>query len=85
MSADCVGLARKGRVPDLERRRLTIIAEDIQCRRVEQEVLAVGGRQVDPSRRENAQDVAVREQGDVSHACADLGENAIGARADLIR
>ena len=40
---------------------------------------------MDPPRGEYAKNVAVREQGDVSLAGMDLGENAIGARADLFR
>ena len=85
MSADFVGLVRKGRVPDLERRRLAVVAKDVQCRSIEQEVLAIACRKINPSRGKNTEDMTVCEEGNASFRRSDLGENAIGARASLLR
>jgi hypothetical protein len=78
-------LARQRCVPNLKRWELAIVAKNVQRRRIEQEMFAIACRQVDPSGGNNAQDMTVREQGDVSVTGVDLGENAIRARADLIR
>src|SRR5262249_1056440 len=70
-------------VPDLHRGRVVVVAEDVQGRGVEREVLAAGGRKADPPRDQHSEDVAVGEQGDVARRVADAGDDAIDPRAEL--
>jgi hypothetical protein len=72
-------------VPDLHRRRVAVVAEDVQGRGVEQEVLASDHPKADPARDQRSQHVAVREQRYIAGRIADAGDDAIDARANLLR
>src|SRR5262245_60249717 len=76
--------ALDGRVPAAERRHAAVVAEDTQRRGVEQEAAAVLGRQAEPARREQPEQVAVREQRDVAAGGAGPREHAVDALADLL-
>ena len=73
------------RVPDFERRRLAVISEHIQSCCIEEEVFAITCRQIDPARRQNAKNVTVRKQRDISIEGSNSRDNPIGSNTDLQR
>src|SRR5262249_20803553 len=75
---------RDRRVPHLHRRRVPIVTEDVQRRGVEEKMLTGGYRQTDPSRDQDPEDVAMREQGDVARRGADPGDDAVRPCPDLV-
>src|SRR5262249_6669995 len=76
---------RERSIPELHRGRVAIVAEDVQGRGVEQEVLAGAGRQTDPAGDQHAKNVAVSEQRDVARRRADARQDPVDPRADLRR
>ena len=62
-----------------------VVAEQRQGARIQQKVLAPTRRQPDPARRENAQQVAVREQRSVASGRARPSYHPVYSRAHLLR
>ena len=70
-------------VPNFERRRFAIITKHVQRCRIEEEVFAITRRQVNPAGGQNAKDMSVRKQRDVSIHSANLRNDPVGASADF--
>src|SRR5206468_3273053 len=73
-----------GLVPAEDHRLLPLPAEDGDRRGREREEPAVYGREVEPTRREHAEDVTVGEQEDITGRGADVGDDAVRSRGDLL-
>ena len=78
-------LANERSVPDLHGGYITVITEDAQRARIEQEMLTGTRRQSDPTRRENAQHVPVGEQRHIAIGRTGPGYHPVNARAHLFR
>src|ERR1051326_7510201 len=78
-------LRRQRRVPPLHRREVSVVAQDIERRRIEKEVTSGGGRQPQPTCRKNSKNVSVGEERDKPFHGADSSNQTIDPRADLLR
>src|SRR5438093_9263784 len=74
-----------GRIPPFERGNSAVVAQDVQCSGVEQEVLAGARRQPEPARRQDTQDVPVGEERDVAGGGARPRDHVVDPRGDVGR
>src|SRR5215469_9320654 len=72
-------------IPHSDRGCVSIIAENAQCARIQQEMLPGAGGQSNPTRCENPQHMAVGEQRDIALCCTRSRDHPVHPHTHLVR